>query len=290
MDLLPLVIFQCLNGVISGLIFAMVVLGLSLTFGLMNLMNVAHSAFYMLGAMAAATLATTLGFGFVTSVVGAVIIVTVLGGVLNALVIDRLIGREPLIGLLATAGLLLVIDGLVLAFFGSAPIAVDDPLGTSIDILGIDYPVYRLVVALIAVAAIAGLFCFLRFTRTGLWMRAVPQSRDLALIAGVSPQRVNRTTMLLGSGLAALAGALITPIASAQYEMGVAVLGTAFIVVVVGGARNLIGAVLVSVAVGVVRGLAASFIAPTAAEVLSLLVLLPFLLVCPNGILGGRHA
>ena len=116
MDLWPLVIFQCLNGVISGLIFAMVVLGLSLTFGLMNLMNVAHSAFYMLGAMAAATLATTLGFGFVTSVVGAVIIVTVLGGVLNALVIDRLIGREPLIGLLATAGLLLVIDGLVLAF------------------------------------------------------------------------------------------------------------------------------------------------------------------------------
>jgi branched-chain amino acid transport system permease protein len=290
MDTIPLLVFQCLNGVVWGLIFAMIVLGLSLTFGLMNLMNVAHGSFYMLGAMLTATFASVHGMNFIVSVVLSVAIVTFVGIVINHLVLDRVVGAEPLIGLLSTAGLLLVIDSFALAFFGSASISVEDPVSASIEIFGTFYPVYRLVVAAIAIAAIAGVFCFLRFTRQGLWMRAVPESRDLSLIAGVSPRRVNRTTIILGTFLAALAGALVTPIASAQFQMGLTILGTGFIVVVVGGAKNLLGTVTVAIALGVVRGIAATFVAPTDAEVISLVVMLPLLVIWPDGILGGRHA
>jgi branched-chain amino acid transport system permease protein len=290
MDTIPLLIFQCLNGVVWGLIFAMIVLGLSLTFGLMNLMNVAHGSFYMLGAMLTATFVSVHGMNFIAGVVLSVAIVTIVGIVINRLVLDRVVGAEPLIGLLSTAGLLLVIDSFALAFFGSASISVDDPVSASIEIFGTFYPVYRLVVAGIAIAAIAAVFCFLRFTRQGLWMRAVPESRDLSLIAGVSPRRVNRTTIILGTFLAALAGALVTPIASAQFQMGLTILGTGFIVVVVGGAKNLLGTVTVAIALGVVRGIAATFVAPTDAEVISLVVMLPLLVVWPDGIFGGRHA
>lgn len=290
MDTVPLLIFECLNGVVWGLIFAMIVLGLSLTFGLMNLMNVAHGSLYMLGAMLTARFVSIHGMNFILSVVLAVAIVTIVGIFINRLVLDRVVGAEPLIGLLATAGLLLLIDSFALALFGSASISVDDPVGSSIEILGTFYPVYRLIVAAIAIVAIAAVFCFLRYTRLGLWMRAVPQSRDLALIAGVSPRRVNRTTIILGSALAALAGALVTPIASAQFQMGLAIVGTSFIVVVVGGARNLLGAVAVAIGLGVARGIAATFVAPTEAEVISLVALLPLLVIWPNGIFGGRHA
>jgi branched-chain amino acid transport system permease protein len=290
MDILPLLVFQCLNGIVWGLIFAMIVLGLSLTFGLMNLMNVAHASFYMLGAMLTASFASIHGLNFVLSVVLSVAIVTTIGVVINQLILDRVVGTEPLIGLLATAGVLLVIDSFVLAFFGSSSIAVDDPLGTSIEIVGTFYPLYRVVVALIAIVSIAGVFCFLQFTRQGLWMRAVPQSRNLALIAGVAPRRVNRITITLGSSLAALAGALVTPISSAQFQMGIAIIGTGFIVVVIGGARNLPGTVVVAIGLGIVRGIAAVFLAPTEAEVISLIALLPLLVIWPNGIFGGRHA
>jgi branched-chain amino acid transport system permease protein len=290
MDTLPLLIFQCLNGVVWGLIFAMIILGLSLTFGLMNLMNVAHGSFYMLGAMLTATFASGHGMNFALSVLLSVAIVSVLGIVVNRLVLDRLVGSEPLIGLLSTAGLLLLIDSFALAFFGSAAISVEDPISESIEIFGAFYPVYRLVVAGIAIAAIAGLFCFLRFTRQGLWMRAVPESRELSLIAGVSPRRVSQTTVILGSFLAALAGALITPISSAHFQMGLSILGTGFIVVVVGGAKNLMGTVVVAIGLGIIRGIAATFVAPTEAEVISLVALLPLLVIWPNGIFGERNA
>jgi branched-chain amino acid transport system permease protein len=256
----------------------------------MNLMNVAHGSFYMLGAMLTATFASGHGINFVLSVLLSVVIVSVLGVVVNRLVLDRLVGSEPLIGLLSTAGLLLLIDSFALAFFGSAAISVEDPISESIEIFGAYYPVYRLVVAGIAIAAIVGLFCFLRFTRQGLWMRAVPESRELALVAGVSPRRVSQTTVILGSFLAALAGALITPISSAHFQMGLTILGTGFIVVVVGGAKNLMGTVVVAIGLGIIRGVAATFVAPTEAEVISLVAMLPLLVIWPNGIFGGRNA
>ncbi len=290
MDLGPILAFQLFNGVVWGLIFALIALGLSLTFGLMNLMNIAHASFYMLGAVITATLVESLGFGFWEGVVLAALAVGGLGVVVNQAILNRVADASPVVGLLATAGLLLVVDAATLATFGSVPVAVDAPFDTAIPLFGIAYPAYRVLVAAIAAMLIGATFLFLRWSRLGLWMRAVPGHRELAVIAGVSPNRINLATVVLGSLLAGIAGGLVTPIAGAHFQMGDAVLAPAFTVIVVGGAGNLWGAVAVAIGLGVIRGVVSAFVTPTQAEILSLLILLPVLLLRPNGLFGNKHA
>jgi len=280
--------FQLFNGIVWGLIFALIALGLSLTFGLMNLMNIAHAAFYMLGAVITATLIQW-GLGFWEAVLIATLTVGLIGVVVNQLVLVHVADAPPVIGLLATAGLLLLIDSLTLASFGSVPVAVDAPFDAAIPLLGLEYPTYRLLVAGIAVLLIVATFLFLRWTPLGLWMRAVPGHRELAVIAGIAPNRINLATVVLGSLLAGMAGGLVTPIAGAHFQMGDAVLAPAFTVIVVGGAGNLWGAVTVAIGLGILRGVVSAFVAPTLAEILSLLILLPLLLLRPNGLFGNKH-
>jgi len=280
--------FQLFNGIVWGLIFALIALGLSLTFGLMNLMNIAHAAFYMLGAVITATLIQW-GLGFWEAVLIATLTVGLIGVVVNQLVLVHVADAPPVIGLLATAGLLLLIDSLTLASFGSVPVAVDAPFDAAIPLLGLEYPTYRLLVAGIAVLLIVATFLFLRWTPLGLWMRAVPGHRELAVIAGIAPNRINLATVVLGSLLAGMAGGLVTPIAGAHFQMGDAVLAPAFTVIVVGGAGNLWGAVTVAIGLGILRGVVSAFTTPTQAEILSLLILLPLLLLRPNGLFGNKH-
>jgi len=280
--------FQLFNGIVWGLIFALIALGLSLTFGLMNLMNIAHAAFYMLGAVITATLIQW-GLGFWEAVLIATLTVGLIGVVVNQLILVHVADAPPVIGLLATAGLLLLIDSLTLASFGSVPVAVDAPFDAAIPLLGLEYPTYRLLVAGIATLLIVATFLFLRWTPLGLWMRAVPGHRELAVIAGIAPNRINLATVVLGSLLAGMAGGLVTPIAGAHFQMGDAVLAPAFTVIVVGGAGNLWGAVTVAIGLGILRGVVSAFVAPTLAEILSLLILLPLLLLRPNGLFGNKH-
>lgn len=288
MPLESILAFQLFNGIVWGLIFALIALGLSLTFGLMNLMNIAHAAFYMLGAVITATLIQW-GLGFWEAVLIATLTVGLIGVVVNQLILVHVADAPPVIGLLATAGLLLLIDSLTLASFGSVPVAVDAPFDAAIPLLGLEYPTYRLLVAGIATLLIVATFLFLRWTPLGLWMRAVPGHRELAVIAGIAPNRINLATVVLGSLLAGMAGGLVTPIAGAHFQMGDAVLAPAFTVIVVGGAGNLWGAVTVAIGLGILRGVVSAFTTPTQAEILSLMILLPLLLLRPNGLFGNKH-
>lgn len=288
MPLESILAFQLFNGIVWGLIFALIALGLSLTFGLMNLMNIAHAAFYMLGAVITATLIQW-GLGFWEAVLIATLTVGLIGVVVNQLILVHVADAPPVIGLLATAGLLLLIDSLTLASFGSVPVAVDAPFDAAIPLLGLEYPTYRLLVAGIAALLIVATFLFLRWTPLGLWMRAVPGHRELAVIAGIAPNRINLATVVLGSLLAGMAGGLVTPIAGAHFQMGDAVLAPAFTVIVVGGAGNLWGAVTVAIGLGILRGVVSAFTTPTQAEILSLMILLPLLLLRPNGLFGNKH-
>ena len=290
MDFSFALIFQTFNGVVWGLIFALIALGLSLTFGLMNLMNVAHASFYMLGAVLTAQFVARLGLGFWSGAALATISIGALGAIINRLVLARVTDSPPVIGLLATAGLLLVIESSTLATFGAVPVSVDPPVDATFSIFGVDYPGYRLVVAGIAVVLLIATFLLLRFTHFGLWMRAAPQQRELALISGVSSDRVNTVTVIVGSLLAGAAGALIVPIAGAHFQMGSSVLAVAFTVIVVGGAGNLWGAVAIAILIGVVRGVAVAFMTPSQAEILSLAMLLPVLLLRPDGILAKARS
>lgn len=280
--------FQLLNGLVWGLLLAMIALGLCLIYGLMHITNLAHGSLFMLGAVLTAYGCGTLGLSFWVATLLAPIGVAALMLLLDRVLFTQVLGRDMAVSILATAGLLLVIDNLVLALFGGEPVSVDAPLNGAVEAFGINYPSYRLVAAGIAIVVLLAFGAFLKFTRYGLFMRAVPQARALAATTGVPIARVNALTIALGGLTAGLAGALATPITGAHFQMGLAILAPSFIVVVVGGLGNLEGAVAVAIIYGLLRGLLSVMITPTAAEAATLLALLPLLYLRPNGLFGGR--
>ncbi len=280
--------FQLLNGIVWGLLLGLIALGLSLIYGLMRINNLAHGSLFMLGAMLAAYGCNQLGLNFWLTAVLTALALAAVTLVLNAVLFQRVIQRDITVGLLATAGLLLIIDNGVLAIFGGEPASVDSPLEDAVSVAGIDYPEYRLVAAGIAVLVLLAVWAFMRFTRYGLWMRAVPQARELAPATGIPIRRVNAVTVALAGLTVGLAGALATPITGADFRMGLAILAPAFIVVVVGGLGNLAGTVAAAILFGVIRGLCSAVMAPTWAEAVTLLALLPVLAWRPNGLFGAR--
>ncbi len=287
MQLFNEIFFELLNGVVWGLILAMIALGLCLIYGLMGVINIAHGSFYMVGAVVGVFVVNHLGVNFWVALLVVPLLLGVIGLVLNALVFERVVRRDPTIGLLATAGLLLIIDNGVLAIFGGTPESIAPPVSGGISILGVFYPSYRLVAAAIAIAVLILTWLFLRFTVYGLWMRATPQSRDLASAIGIPIGRVNQLTVMLGAMTAGLAGVLVAPISAAYFQMGLTILAASFMVVVIGGLGNLPGVVAIALMFGVVRGLLCVVMPPTWAEVVVLLVLLPVMYFKPNGIFEG---
>ena len=180
----------------------------------------------------------SLGLGFWVATLAAPLVVAALMLLLDRVLFTRVLGRDMTVSILATAGLLLVVDNVVLALFGGEPVSVDAPLEDAVEFFGISYPSYRLVAAGIAIVVLLAFGAFLKYTRYGLFMRAVPQARALAATTGVPIARVNALTIALGGLTAGLAGALATPITGAHFQMGLAILAPSFIVVVVGGARQ----------------------------------------------------
>jgi branched-chain amino acid transport system permease protein len=279
--------FELLNGVVWGLILAMIALGLCLIYGLMGVINIAHGSFYMVGAVAGVYVVNHLGANFWMALLVVPLLLGAIGLVLNAVVFEQVVRRDPTIGLLATAGLLLIIDNGTLAIFGGTPESIAPPVLGGVSIFGVFYPAYRLVAAGIAIVVLGLTWLFLRFTVYGLWMRATPQSRDLASAIGIPIGRVNQLTVVLGAMTAGLAGVLVAPISAAYFQMGLTILAASFMVVVIGGLGNLLGVVGIALLFGVIRGLLSVVMPPTWAEVAVLLVLLPIMYFKPNGIFEG---
>ncbi len=287
MQLFNELFFELLNGVVWGLVLAMISLGLCLIYGLMGIINIAHGSFYMIGAVAGVYIVNHLGANFWEALFVVPLLLGVMGLALNALVFERIVRRDPTIGLLATAGLLLILDNGVLAIFGGTPESIAPPVLGGVSILGVFYPAYRLVAAGIAIVVLVLTWLFLRFTVYGLWMRATPQSRDLASAIGIPIGRVNQLTVVLGAMTAGLAGVLVAPISAAYFQMGLTILAASFMVVVIGGLGNLPGVVAIALLFGIIRGLLSVVMPPTWAEVAVLLVLLPIMYFKPNGIFEG---
>lgn len=276
-----------LNGFVWGLIIALIALGLSLVFGLIEIINIAHGELFMLGAVLAwyviqATGSFWLALVVVPPVVGALGIVIERG-------VLRPIEHKPIITILATFGLSLIFQQSVLATFGGAPQRIEEPVPGLIPLLGTFFPVYRVFVAGCSVLALAGLWLFLYKTRYGMWMRAVRQDREMALALGIPSQQVYMLTFGLGAALAALGGVLAAPITSLEFQMGLDVLPTAFIVVIIGGLGSLQGTLVAALLLGLLEGLANAFVTPTTARIFSLVFMAAVLLLRPQGIFGKRE-
>ena len=279
---MELLLILAMNGLVFGLIVALIALGLSIIFGLLDIINVAHGDFFMVGTVLAWVIVTATGNYWV-----AFLIVPILGLLLGAVIergILRPIEDSPALSIVAAFGLSLILQEGVRATFGATPKRILDPIGLTIPVLNLRYEVYRLFAAGIAVLAIAGFFLFLHHTKFGTWMRAVRQDREMATAMGVPANRVFVMTFALGTAMAMLGGVVAAPITSVEFRLGLDVLPLCFIAVIIGGLGNLPGTAAAAVLLAVMEGVITSFAAPTTARIVSLLLMSIVLLLRPQGL------
>jgi branched-chain amino acid transport system permease protein len=279
-------VLSAANGLVWGFILALIALGLTLVFGVIRIINVAHGDLYMLGAVLGWYVIAYVG-SFWLALAVAPVIVGVVGLVLERSVLRPIEGR-PILTIIATFGVSLVFQQSVLATFGGAPQRIDPPFHKVIDLYGYGYDVFRLFVAACSIVALAALWLFLYRTRFGTWIRAVRQDRDLALGVGIPTNAVYGVTFGVGAALAALGGVLAAPIVALDFQMGIDILPSALMVVVIGGLGSLEGSLLAAIMLGELEGVASVFVTPTSAKILQLLTMSAVLLLRPQGLFGRR--
>ena len=279
------VFLQILNGFVWGWILALISLGLSLIFGLLQIINIAHGTLYMLGAVVAWFIIQWTG-SFWLALVAAPIAVGLLGMAVERVLL-RPVEKNPVMTIIATFALLLILQQTVLLTFGGAARRIPEPFEFQLTFgrFGeFGYSGYRLAVAAFAMLIIAAVWAFLHRTRAGLWIRAVKQDKEMALALGIPVSTVYTVTFGLGACLAALSGVLAAPIVAVDFRMGNDVIILAFIVVIIGGVGSLKGSVISALLVGELVGIASIFLAPTLAQVAALLVMAGILLFRPQGL------
>lgn len=255
---------QLLNGVGYGLMLFLLAAGLTLVFGIMDMLNLAHGALYMAGAYLAARVHEASG-SFLLAIVVAVAGTKILALVLEVLVMRQLYRRDHLAQVLATIGLIMMADDAVRAIWGPSPIMAPTPAGLSgpVTLLGVlPYPSYRLMLIAVGLLVVLGLYLLVNHTRLGMIVRAGASNRRMAELMGVRVNRVFSFVFILGAGLAALAGALMGPITSVQIGMGDAILIPALVVIVIGGIGSVRGAFVAALLVGLIDTAGRAFLPP----------------------------
>jgi len=273
-----------LNAVVWGMIMALIALGLNMIFGLLHIINMAHGALYMLGAVVAWYLIEVTGSFWVALVVAPLCVAAV--GILMEKGLLRSIEDKPITTIICTFGLMLVIQQLVLMIFGGSPRRITPPVAYRFPLFQLQYPLMRIVIALISIGMMIGLWIFLRKTKYGLWMRAVVQDREMGIALGIPVNKVYMWTFVLGSALAAFSGVLAAPIVSVEFMMGRDVLIMAFIIVIVGGMGNLEGSVVAAIMLSLIQGIGSLFFPPSIATVFALAFMIIVLLIKPQGLFG----
>jgi branched-chain amino acid transport system permease protein len=281
------VIEHMANGLLVGSYYIVLALGLSLIFSLGGVVNLAHGAFYALGAYLAVEVQPWLGFP------GAVVLapmgVALLGVAIETLFLRRLYGEDPVLGLLLTFGLAMMAEQSLRLIWGSTglPFHIPSMLRGQLIVGDFIYSYYRLAVLCICVVTVVGAWLLLHKTSFGMIVRAGTRDAEMVRALGIGLRPVLTAIFALGVGLAGLAGVLSAPLAGVQPAMGTEILASAFVIVVIGGLGSFWGVVYAGLLVGVVRGLTVLFYPPAAeASMFALMVLV--LLVRPRGLMGER--
>lgn len=249
---LILFIEQLLNGLQFGVMLFLMAAGLTLVFGVMGLINLAHGSLYMVGAFAAAAVAGWSG-SFLLALFAALVAAAAAGALVELLVIRRLYDRDHLDQVLATFALILIFSEGTRYLFGSFPLYLNIPDALSGPVMlpgGIAYPAYRLALIVIGLAIAAGLFWLINHTRLGIRIRAGEADREMIAALGVDISKLYTIVFALGAALAGLAGALVGAIQAVQVGMGEPVLILAFVVIVIGGIGSIKGALIGALMVG----------------------------------------
>lgn len=278
-----------MTGLSRAAVLFIVAAGLSLVFGALRIVNIAHGSFYMLGAFAAVTIAGAIGgtAGFVVALVGVPLLVALLAGLLEIGVLRRLYGKEHLLQLLATFALLLILHDLVRLVWGERPQRLRPPelVSGSVELFGTIFPKYSLF--LIGAALLLGLGLWLLLTRTGLGrdIRAAVSDPEMLRMVGVNVPLLFTIVFALGAALAAIGGILYGPQSTVLLGMDVDIIIQAFAVVIIGGLGSMIGTAVGSVLVGVTFAMGVLHF-PQGAMALVFLVMVAVLVWRPYGLFG----
>ena len=308
MDFGPHLILAILEGAVGASVLALTALGLSLVFGVMRVVNVAHGEFFMLGAVIAWFVATTIAGHPAVGFLAALVIAPLIAGGI-AVVVDRLVLKQvtydPEATIVGTIGGLYILQQSALMIYGPEARPVEPPFSHRIALpwiewgengLGVYFPwglsttSYKLFVIVAAITILLTFWLVMSRTRIGLIMRATQLDRETALAFGIPVQRVYSIVFGFGAALAALAAVLIVPIQQAHYLMGHDPLLLSFIVVIIGGLGSVRGTVVAALLIGMSDGIISVFLSPTLSKIIATLLVALVLVFRPQGLYGKKMA
>src|SRR5437763_9148297 len=277
------IIIQTVNGIVTGMILALIASGLTLIFGIMDVVNFAHGELFMLGAYMGVVVIASTG-SFWLALVLATLVVALLGAALQITTLRPLLGRDPLTTILATFGISLVLQNYALWQFGPVARKIQEPFTGYFTLFYLEYPWYRLLIAALSAAIIGAFWLFLKYGKYGVWIRATMQDRVMAQAMGIPVPWVHTSAFAIGAGMAAASGVLFGPLVGVNHAMGVDWILKAFIVVVVGGMGSLGGSIAASIFVSLLEAYASIWVSPAQAVIVSFVVLILTLLFRPTGL------
>lgn len=286
--MLTLFIQQILNGLLDGVYYLLIAIGLSLIFSLGGIVNLAHGAFYAIGAYLTVVLGPHIGFG--GALVVSPVLVAILGIIFERGLFQRFYRADPILSLLLTFGLAMVAEQTLRMIFGAPPLSYSIPgwLRGQIFLGDFIYSKYRAMLLLVAALCVFGLWFLLQKTAFGRVVRAGVQNPDMVGALGISLKPYMMSVAALGIGLAGLAGVLLAPIYSIHPAMGQEIITPAFVVVVIGGLGSFWGVVVAALLVGLVKGTTIALGYPQWSITVIYFMMLLVLLFRPRGLFGER--
>ena len=276
-------LIQTVNGIVTGMILALVASGLTLIFGIMDVVNFAHGELFMLGAYVGVIVMVGTG-SFWLALLVATLTVALIGAALQIVTLRPLIGRDPLNTILVTFGISLILQNYALWQFGPTSRKISEPITSHFILFYHEYPWYRILIAALSAAIIGGFWLFLKYSKFGVWIRATTQDRIMAQAMGIPVPLVYTGVFAIGAGMAAASGVLFAPLVGVNHTMGLDWVLKAFIVVVVGGMGNLGGSVAAAIFVSLLESYASIWVNPSQAVIVSFVVLILTLLFRPTGL------
>jgi branched-chain amino acid transport system permease protein len=265
------------------MILALVASGLTLIFGILDVVNFAHGELFMLGAYIGVLVAAATG-SFWLALVLAALIVAILGAAMQVVTLRPLIGRDPLNTILATFGVSLILQNYALWQFGPTARRIGEPISGYFNLFYLHYPWYRIVIAGLSAGIIGGFWLFLKYGKYGVWIRATAQDRVMAQAMGIPVPWVYTGVFAIGAAMAAASGVLFAPLVGVTHTMGLDWVLKAFIVVVVGGMGNLGGSIAAAIFISLLEAYASIWVDPSQAVIVSFVVLILTLLFRPTGL------
>lgn len=289
MDIFVQIAQQLTNGLVIGVIYTLMAVGLTIAFGIMNVGNFAQGEFYMLGAVATFFLVSTLKLNYFLSLIFAGLIIFALGVVVEFLTIRPLQSRGFMPLILSTLGLSVFFQHIALILWGPIPRSIPSPLSRKpIHLFNIYITPHRILIFVVGVLIILALYLLIKKTKIGVAMRAVAKDGDTASLMGINIRRIYLFSFGLSCALASLGGSLVGPLYTVSPTMGEVPVIKAFSVVIMGGMGNVQGAIAAGFILGVVESLAAGFISTSYKDAIAFGIMIVVLLFRPEGIFGKQ--